>query len=106
MKFQSKPEDEKRTVRRPIRLTPKEDERIREAADIRQMDVAEFMRRAALGRKADVRYEGQVILELRMVVEAIRSFHKEYVGRGLEPPKEALEAIILHAIEAMKRIAK
>lgn len=106
MLFKPKPEEQRRSITRKVRLTQKEDETITEAAEIRRLDVSEFIRRAALGRKADVRYEYQIILELRAVVEALRAAHREFIARGMEPPKEAFSALIQEAIEAMRRISK
>lgn len=106
MTFKKLPEEKKRSVRVPIMFTQKEIETVRDSAKIRCLFVADFVRRAALGRKADVRYEHQIILELRVVVDAIRKIHAEYVAQGIEPPEHELKVVIQEAVQAMLRISK
>ena len=48
--FQKKDETSTRSVRRELRLTTEEDRQIREAAALRQLDVSDLIRRAALER--------------------------------------------------------
>jgi hypothetical protein len=70
------------------------------------MDTSEFMRRAALGRRADVRYEHKIVLALREVCDVISRLHNESVAKGLNPDKESLAVVIEEAIAAMQRISK
>lgn len=104
--FATKAPENRRSVRLPILLTPKEREQIGTAASIRQLDVSDFVRRAALGRRADVRYETEIVLQLMDVVRAIRAVHKATVDRNLAPPVEAWSMIMDHAIAAISRISK
>lgn len=104
--FQKKAEDEKRTKRVPLLLTEAEKEKIKRSASIRHLDASEFIRRAALGRKADVDYETEIVLVLSDVTRAIREFHSALVERGITPPESALLPVILDARAAMVRIAK
>lgn len=104
--FKKIPDDQLRSVRYEIRLTAKEAEAIQFSASIRQMSVAEFMRRAALGRRADVRYEVEIVIVLRDVVAAIRLLYAALVERGITPPKEAWGPLIDEACAAMRRITK
>ena len=78
-KFKKKVCTELRSIRYPILLTQEEAETIRHSASIRNMSVAEFMRRAALGRKADVDYDTKIVLQLSDVVRSIRAIHKQMV---------------------------
>ena len=60
--FKKKFEENLRSITRKVRMTKLEDMQIEAAAKIRQMDVSEFMRRTALGRRADVNYETETLL--------------------------------------------
>ncbi len=104
--FRPKPPEQNRSKRLEIRATEKEAKDIQFAADIRQMTVAEFMRRAALGRRADVRYEVEIVLALSNVISEIRDLHAAVVKTGILPPENEWRPIITKAIEAMKRIDK
>lgn len=104
--FKTVPAEQRRSNRYEIRLTAKEAEAIQFSAKIRQMSVAEFMRRAALGRRADVRYEVEIVIVLRDVVAAIRLLYAALVERGITPPKEAWGPLIDEACAAMRRITK
>ena len=104
--FKKKTEHELKSVRYQIRLTAKDDEKIRHSAKIRQMDVSEFIRRAALGRKANVDYETEIVLALSDSTRAIRALHAAMVERGIPPPEDLLLPIIVGAGDAIMRISK
>jgi uncharacterized protein (DUF1778 family) len=102
--FQKKAISEVRSIRYPIHLTAAEAETIRHSASIRNMSVAEFMRRAALGRKADVDYDTKIVLQLSDVVRAIRAIHKQMVELQMEPPEAVWSPVMDEALDAMLRI--
>lgn len=104
--FKKMPSAEKGTVRYEIRLSGKDAEIIRASALVRNLSVAEFMRRAALGRRADIRYETEIVLTLRDVVQSVRMLHAAYVSDGIVPQTEIWEMIISEAKTAMLRISK
>ena len=104
--FKKKDDTDARSVRRELRLTRQEDQLIRDAAALRQLDVSEFIRRAALGRKADVRFEVDLILMLIEVVKSIRELHSAVVATGALPPEEQWQPVISQAVAAMLRIEK
>lgn len=105
--FQKIDDEKRRSIRYPILLTQKEAETIRFSAKARNLSVAEFIRRAALGRKADLRYETEIILELREVTQAIRRMHADLVERNMLPSEiEDWLPVIQHAIAATLRISK
>ena len=66
--------------------------------------MAEFIRRAALGRKADVSYETKIVLQLSDAVRAIRAIHKAMVDMQIEPPDEIWAPIMDELLAAMLRI--
>lgn len=70
------------------------------------MCVAEFMRRAALGRKADVSYDNQIVLQLSDVVRSIRAIRKAMVDLKIEPPEGIWGPVMDEALNAMLRIGK
>lgn len=104
--FQKKDESVVRSVRRELRLTREEDQQIRDAAALRQLDVSEFIRRAALGRKADVRIEVEIVLMLIEVVKDLRELHSAVVATGALPPEPQWQPVIDNAVAAMLRIEK
>ncbi|WP_247391718.1 plasmid mobilization protein [Ralstonia pseudosolanacearum] len=104
--FQKKPDAEKRTVPTLIRWTEDEVQKVRHSASIRQMDVAEFIRRAALGRKADVDFETEIVLALSDITRSVRALHAAMVERGIVPPEADLLPLILDARAAILRISK
>ncbi|WP_454734301.1 plasmid mobilization protein [Cupriavidus pauculus] len=104
--FQKKPDAEKRSVQMVVRWTPDEAQKVRHSAGIRHMDVAEFIRRAALGRKADVDYETEVVLALSAITREVRALHAAMVEHGLKPPEAELLPLILEARQAILRVAE
>lgn len=104
--FQKKDETSSRSVRRELRLTTEEDRQIREAAALRQIDVSDLIRRAALGRKADVRVEVEIILMLIEVIKEIRELHATVLATGALPPEPQWQPVIDQAVAAMLRIEK
>ena len=104
--FQKKDDANKRTIRCELRLTTEEDREIRNAAGIRQLDVSDFIRRAALGRKADVKMEVEAILALIDVVHEIRQLHSAVLATGALPPEAQWQPVMDAAVAAMLRIEK
>lgn len=105
-RFKKKEEGDRRTVRVPIRFTEQEAQKVKNLAEIRQMDLSEFMRRAALGRKADVRYEAEIVLSICDLTRSIRALHATFIEVGQMPPEAELLDLINQAKEAMLRISK
>jgi uncharacterized protein (DUF1778 family) len=104
--FEKKDEASSRSVRRELRLTKEEDRQIRDAAALRQLDVSDLIRRAALGRKADVRVDVEIILMLIEVVKQIRELHAAVLATGALPPAPQWQPVIDQAVAAMLRIEK
>lgn len=104
--FQKKAPEDVRGKRFPLRLTSKERDDIQHLADIRNLDMSEYIRRAALGRKADVSYEIEIVLALSNVTKAIRDMHAALVAQGIAPPDAVLLPVVLDARAAMLRIGK
>jgi len=103
--FKKMPNAERKSFRQEIRLTVKEDETIRKSAKIRNLSVSDFLRRAALGRRADVQYETQIVLALGDLIQSARDLNATMVERGFQPSEDLL-CITQEAIAAMKRISK
>jgi hypothetical protein len=104
--FKKLPDAEKRTIRYEILLSQSEARDIRTFAQIRNLSVADFMRRASLGRRADVRYETETVLRLREIVQSIRQLHATYSSQGFPIPKDAWGTLMDEALAAMLRISK
>lgn len=104
--FKKKEPAEKREIRKVFRVTDDEDKQIRNSASVRQMDDSEFMRRACLGRKADVDYDTEIVLALSGITRALRAMHAGMMKQGIAPPESELLALILDARSAIKLISK
>jgi uncharacterized protein (DUF1778 family) len=104
--FEKKDEASSRSIRRELRLTKEEDRQIRDAAALRQLDVSDLLRRAALGKKADVQIEIEIILMLIRVVKEIRELHAAVLATGALPPAPQWQPVIDQAVAAMLRIEK
>jgi uncharacterized protein (DUF1778 family) len=104
--FKKKKPEDLRGITLKVRVTKAECEKIKTAASIRQMDVAEYMRRTALGRKADVDYETEIVLALSEVTRSIRGLHAALVEHGIAPPESEWRPIMREAMAAMIRISK
>ncbi len=104
--FKNKSPEQVKSIRLEVRLTASENEKIRKAADVRNMAVSEFVRRAALGRRADVQYQTGIVLALIDVTRSMRALHAAVVARGILPPEEEWLPVILEARAAILRISK
>lgn len=105
-RFKCIPEENRRSVTIIVRVTRDEAVKIRKAADIRCLSVSDYMRRAALGRKAEVKIETHIILALMELTQAIRDVHKSYLDRGLRPPEEILGPVLDEAVKAILYVSK
>lgn len=97
-------EAKKRSIRIPTLVTQDEAAQIRASAEIRQMDVSEFMRRAALGRRADVATDVEIVLALSDITRTIRALHKAHLSSDAPLPEQEMLALIRDARAAMLRI--
>lgn len=70
--FTAVPERERRTLRIPVLVSADEKAAIEQAAEIRELDTSDWMRRAALGRKADIRFDTKIVLTVSQLVQVIR----------------------------------
>lgn len=104
--FKKKDPASVRSVRCPILLTEEEAAAIRKSASIRQMSVAEFIRRAALGRRADVDYNAKAVLVLSAITWQIRELHAGLVSHSISVQEDGLAELIIEARAAMIRITK
>lgn len=104
--FQALPPEKKQTARIEIKLTVADAEIIRASAKARNLNVSEFIRRAALARRADVAFETEIVLALRDVVMVIRSWFSALVEKGVTPSQDELGALVDAALAAMIRIEK
>jgi uncharacterized protein (DUF1778 family) len=107
--FKRVSDQERRENRYEIRLNDMEEEAIQKKAAMRNLSVADYMRRCALGRRADVRYEVEIILLLNQLVQAIRSLHKDLADmlNKVDPVIIlSLRTVIDEARKAILRIEK
>ena len=100
------PIEERKIFRCEIRLTAIDAATISAAAKARNLSVCEYMRRTALGRRADVCYESQMVLALTDVVEAFKILHATVVEYGCLPVNQEWDPVIEEAVAVMQRISK
>lgn len=107
--FKKKTDSERKSIRYPLLLNEEEAEQIRNAANIRQLSVAEFIRRAALGRRADVNAEVEVVLallKLDRTINGIAKLHQAMIERGITPPVDDWRPVKNEIRQAVVRIAQ
>ncbi len=94
----------RRDTRIEVRLNEKEAAAIRHAADIRMLTVSEYLRRTALARRADVRYEQEIVLRMSQEIQAIRALHADMKLRNRELEAEDFRPVIIAIIGTLKLI--
>lgn len=104
--FKRMSDSEKKLVRIEIRISKKEAEAIRASAFMRNLNVADFMRRAALGRRTDVDFDVEIVLTLRDIVQSIRRLDSTFISHGFPPPRDELGGVLDAALATMLRISK
>lgn len=107
--FKKKEESKKYSRRKEIMLTEEQYQQIEYSAKIRNLDISEFMRRTALGRKADVKFDQKIVLTLHQLVMAIRDLYE--ISEGNKTPIPAAELELLRKLindsgAAILRISK
>jgi len=102
--FEKKDAQDKRTVRIPVRLLEEEKEEIIRKAQAAKMTTSEFIRRLALDKKIDVRYEEDIIEELRWLRAEIRGWHLAIAKQGVIQSEEAMTKILFALEAAVLRI--
>lgn len=104
--FKNISEENRKTKVIHVRVTLADAETITASAAARNLNVCDFVRRAALGRRADVRFETEIVLKLIDVVKAIRILHGAMVAEGIPSDEPAWGLVIDEALCAMRRISK
>lgn len=104
--FEKKPDDQVRIKRIPVLVTVEEHDQIKSKAKKRNLNASDYMRRAALGRRADVDHETAIVLALSDHTRSIRELHAAYLEKGDVPPEPLLAILIQEAKAAMLRITK
>lgn len=104
--FTKKAEEEKASIPTLVKWTKADIEKVRHSAGLRKMSVNEFIRRAALGRKADVDIDTDIILSLSDLTRSIRAMHADMLANKIRPPETEMLATINEARAAIQRISK
>jgi transcriptional antiterminator Rof (Rho-off) len=107
--FKKKANEDLRTKRKEVLFTEQEFAQVVEEAEIRILDVNEYIRRRALGKKADVRFDQIIVLTLHQLVQEIRRLYKITEENKTPLPPEVLEALgglIDESGNAIQRISK
>jgi hypothetical protein len=104
--FKKKELDDLRTDRIPVLFTAKEGAKVRNKAMIRNLPVSEFMRRSALGRRADVRMETQAVLALHHFIQELRALNKNLEAGGGNPSKAEMLELIRESGSTLKLFIK
>lgn len=99
------PIEERKIFRCEIRLTAIDAATISASAEMRNISMSDFMRRAALGRRADVHFETEIVISLREVAQSIRAMHATFVKLGTPPPNDKLGGVLDEALAAMLQIS-
>ena len=102
--FKKMPIEAKKISRLEIRLTAIDAATINASAEMRNLSMSDFMRRAALGRRADVHFETEIVVALREVAQAIQVMHAAFVKQGAPPPEAKIAELLDIAREAMLQL--
>ncbi|NOU26250.1 MAG: hypothetical protein HOO90_12065, partial [Methylotenera sp.] len=81
--FKKMPIEKRKISRIEIRLTAIDAATISASAEARNLTMSDFMRRAALGRRADVYFETEIVVSLREVAQSIQAIHAAFVKHGI-----------------------
>lgn len=104
--FKILPDNAVKTKTLHVRILVSDSEIITDLAKARNLSVCEYIRRTALGRRTDVRYETQMVLALADVVEAFKILHTAVVEHGYLPINQEWDPVFDEAVAAMLRISK
>ena len=96
--------EERKSIRVECRLTVADAATISASAEMRNISVSDFMRRAALGRRADVHFETEIVISLREVAQSIQAMHAAYVRQGAPPPDTIIGELLDLARDAMLQL--
>ena len=89
------------SLTKKVRLTPADFHEIEERAAKACLSFSYYMRRCALGRRVDTRYDVDAILGLREVADRIRALHADPQSAT---SAEDVRAVLCEIVFAMKRI--
>lgn len=103
--FKKIPDASRRTVFLRIRLNASERADIQEQAQVRNLSTSDYVRRSTLHRRADVKIETKMILEVREAVMEIRKMRADYLDKGIAPPDDVLRTVLGRAEEAIMGVA-
>ena len=104
--FKNIPEENRKAKVIHVRVSLADAETITASATARNLNVCDFVRRAALGRRADVRFETEIVLQLRDLIKAIRISHAALLDEKIPLYELAWGLVIDEALCAMRRISK
>ncbi|MCD5327967.1 hypothetical protein ACFFU8_08960 [Chromobacterium piscinae] len=99
--FKKKAEGTTATTKKEIRLTKADLAEIMDRAGKAQLTFSEYMRRCALGRRTDMRYDVDAINALRHVADLLRLFHQD---PRVHLPEEDVRAALIEVVQAIKRV--
>ena len=102
--FKKMPIEARKIFRCEIRLTATDATTISASAEARNLSMSDFMRRAALGRRADVHFETEIVVSLREVVQSIQALHAAFVRQGAPPPEAKIAELLDLARDAMLQL--
>ena len=102
--FKKMPIEKRKISRCEIRLTAIDAATISASAEARNLSMSDFMRRAALGRRADVHFETEIVVSLREVVQSIQAIHAAFVKQGIPLPEAKIGELLDTARDAMLQL--
>ena len=108
MRFETKPEQERRTQHMELRLNRSEYEAVQRAAKSNNLSVAGYIRHMALkrGGRDDTEYEDQIINDLKVFRAGLEIIRERYFQKGIEPPEEGMKLYLQEGIDLLRKISK
>ena len=104
--FQKLPDELRASERLELRLAKTDKAKIQHAAAIRNLTVSDYVLRATLGRKAEIRYETEIVVQLVDLIRVLREIHADLKKTGRSPSLEGFRPLVDEVRAAIIRIQK
>ena len=86
-----------------VKFTVEDGAAVRNAAQVRQLSTSEFIRRTALGQKADLRYEAEIVLALGRCADTCKTLTRTLMDHETQRATDAeMTAFLAKATEAIQ----
>jgi hypothetical protein len=96
----------KRTSQILLRVNREESVAIKKLAGACKLSQSEYLRRAALGRRAEVDRDTDLVLALSAITAEVRKLHAALLTKDIRPPAEIMALVLDEALVAIRAITE